>query len=115
MMIDGKDRLVYFSSLFTAYLQSKVDDYISPTDTMVNEWYMLVGESGARAVYAACVARWTGKVSSVLDCPAATGASCAILLSSSRTLRLMPRIAITRVWTFARNVSVQCRFTRKRI
>lgn len=73
MIIDGKDRLVYFSELFKAYLESKVDDYVSPTDTMMNEWYMSVGESGARAVYAACVASWLGKVTSVLDLPCGHG------------------------------------------
>lgn len=73
MLIDCKDRLIYFSDLFAAYLQSKVDDYISPTDTMVNEWYMPVGASGARAVYAACVTSWAGKISNVLDLPCGHG------------------------------------------
>jgi SAM-dependent methyltransferase len=73
MLIDGKDRLIYFSELFAAYLQSRVDDHISNTDTMVNEWYMTVGASGARVVYGACVTSWLGKVSSVLDLPCGHG------------------------------------------
>ena len=73
MLIDGKDRLIYFSELFAAYLQSRVDDHISNTDSMINEWYMPVGASGARVVYGACVTSWVGKISNVLDLPCGHG------------------------------------------
>lgn len=73
MLIDGKDRLAYFYDLFSAYLKSEVDDFISPNDAMLNKWYMEVGESGARAVYRACVMSWVGRINHVLDVPCGHG------------------------------------------
>lgn len=73
MLIDGKDRLVYFADLFAGYLRAQIDDCISPSETMHNQWYMPVGVSAARAIYSACVTSWIGKVSSVLDLPCGHG------------------------------------------
>jgi SAM-dependent methyltransferase len=72
-LIDDEDRLIYFSNLFSDYLQSSIDDYISPSETMRDQWYLSVGLSGIRAVYGACVTSWVGKISNVLDLPCGHG------------------------------------------
>jgi len=73
MLIDGKDRLVHFADLLGNYLQAEIDNCISPTDTMRNQWYMSVGASAALVVYGACVTSWIGRVGSVLDIPCGHG------------------------------------------
>lgn len=73
ILINDKDRLVYFANLFDCYLQSSIDDYISPSETMRDQWYLSVGVSGARVIYGACVASRVGNISNVLDMPCGHG------------------------------------------
>ena len=67
------DRRRSFTRLYEQYLASTVDDYVSPTDTMANEWYMAIGASAAFVVYAACLSSWVQRVDAVLDLPCGHG------------------------------------------
>ncbi|MFN7054628.1 class I SAM-dependent methyltransferase [Hyphomonas sp.] len=67
------DALVRFAHLYEAYLQAEIDMTLSPEESMGNEWYAGVGESGAKAVTLACMSSWLSDVRTVLDMPCGHG------------------------------------------
>jgi len=68
-----KDRRLYFAHQYERYLASEIDDYLSPADTMADQWYMSVGVSAAQVIHAACVTSWVHRVEAVLDLPCGHG------------------------------------------
>jgi cyclopropane fatty-acyl-phospholipid synthase-like methyltransferase len=73
MTTSPQDRRLMFAQLYENYLKSEIDQTISPSDTMMNQWYFPVGLSAAQVVYAACLCSWVGEVKAILDLPCGHG------------------------------------------
>jgi SAM-dependent methyltransferase len=68
-----KNRHLRFAEQYARYLESKIDDHVSPKDTMFNQWYNAIGKDAATAVYGACVVSYAHQVRAVLDLPCGHG------------------------------------------
>ena len=72
-MVHEDERRLRLARLYERYLNAAVDETLSPTDTMKDQWYMPVGRSAAAVVYSACVTGWVNDIKSVLDLPCGHG------------------------------------------
>jgi SAM-dependent methyltransferase len=63
----------YVKAVYESYTRSTVEQQISPTDTMFNEWYWPVGKSAVEAIVAGMLASKLTRVERLLDMPCGHG------------------------------------------
>ena len=65
--------LNYINECYSKYRATKVDDRISPKETMYDKYYFIIGEDAMHNVALGCLAAKIGRVDRVLDLPCGHG------------------------------------------
>lgn len=65
--------LGYMHECYTKYRASKIDERISPKETMYDEWYFPMGEDAVENIALACLSAKITRVDRVLDLPCGHG------------------------------------------